>query len=65
MKFKEPQVLAEDDRISEQPEASSSHMPAHPHEATAAKRSNVNHITEYSGDYLFSVQCSGSNQGVA
>ncbi|XP_025800081.1 putative disease resistance protein RGA1 isoform X2 [Panicum hallii] len=62
-KCKEPQVPAEDDRISEH-QASSSHMPAHPHEATAAKRSIDNHITDYSGERHFSVQCNGSNQGV-
>jgi len=57
-------VPAEDGRISEHDEASSSHMPSRPHEAAAAKRSIGNHITDHSGEYHFSVQCSGPNPGV-
>jgi hypothetical protein len=61
----ERQVLAGDGQIYEH-RASSSHMDmaAHLHEATAAKRRNDNHITRYSGEYHFSVQRNGSNQGI-
>ncbi|CAN6210439.1 unnamed protein product [Urochloa humidicola] len=62
-KCKEPQVLAEDGRISER-QASPSHMPALPREPPAAKRGIDNHITDYSREYHFSMQCNGANQGV-
>ncbi|CAL5088829.1 unnamed protein product [Urochloa decumbens] len=62
-KCKEPQLLAEDGRISER-QASPSHMPALPREAPAPKRSIDNHITDYGGEYHFSMQCNGANQGV-
>ncbi|CAN6174000.1 unnamed protein product [Urochloa humidicola] len=56
-KCKEPQVSEH--------QASTSHMPAHPHEGTAAKRSIDNHMTDYHGEYHhISMQCNGSNQEV-
>uniref|UniRef100_A0A0A9DF88 Uncharacterized protein n=1 Tax=Arundo donax TaxID=35708 RepID=A0A0A9DF88_ARUDO len=62
-KCHEPNVLANNGQISEN-QASSSHIPTHLHEPTPTKPSNDTHTTDYSGEYHFTVQCEGPNQGI-